>query len=99
MSPGKDLDAPELFDAADCEAPAELFVARRAGSARGGLSHHRFDTAEEAIAFAVDELASLGPNDVVMTVEDKRFNFVALRAIHRAGRHRKLASTSVRENS
>lgn len=82
MSNAKDLDAAELFAADDRAAPADLFVARRAGSGRGGLTHHRFDTAVEAIAFALERFASRGPNDVVMAVEDKRFNLTAMRAIH-----------------
>jgi hypothetical protein len=93
VSTAKDLDAAELFEADDRTAPADLFVTRRAGSGRSGLTHHRFDTALEAIAFALDRFSSRGPNDVVMAVEDKRFNLAAMRAIQRAGLHREAASS------
>jgi hypothetical protein len=94
VSNARDLDAAELFASADRTAPADLFVARRAGSGRGGLTHHRFDTAAEAIAFALDRFASRGPNDVVMAVEDKRFNLTAMRLIHRSGARHEAAGTA-----
>ena len=83
MTASRDLDEAALFYLDDFETPADLFVARRAGSGRGGLQIHRFDTAADAIEFALGTFASRGPNDVVMTVDDKRFNLTALRAIQR----------------
>jgi hypothetical protein len=94
MSRATDLDTADVFAAADLTAPADLFVTRRAGSGRSGLSCRRFDTAMEAIAFALDNFASRGPNDVVMAVDDKRFNLAALRAISRSGPHPASASGS-----
>ena len=82
MSTARDLDAPELFESQDYAASANLFVCH-AGSRRGGLRSYRFDTAADAIAFALTNFASRRPSDVVLTVEDKRFNLDALRAIER----------------
>lgn len=84
MSATNDIDGPEEFSEEDWQTPAELFVSRRAGSGRSGLSHHRFETAAGAIAFAIKNFAARGLNDVVMTVEDKRFNLGAVRKIHRS---------------
>ncbi len=85
MSGGRGTDPVESLCEGDLSAPAELFVSRRAGSKRGGLGYHRFATAAEAIEFAVDEFDALRPDDLVMTVENKRFNLAALRSVHRNG--------------
>ena len=68
----------------DFSAPAEIFVSRRPGSKRSALGYHRFDTAAEAIAFAVEEFPSMRSDALVMTVGNKRFDLGALRAIHDA---------------
>lgn len=86
MSRTNEVDPAELLGADEYGEPAELFITRRGRSRRGVVSYRRFDTVAEAIGYAVDECAGLGANDVIMTVEDKRFNLGALRAIHRSAR-------------
>lgn len=82
MSVGRATDPVEAMAEDDYASPAEIFISRRAGSSRGGLAYHRFSTAAEAIDFAVEEFSSLRPDDLVMAVENKRFNLGALRALH-----------------
>lgn len=82
MSVSRRTDPVEAMESADYSLPAEIFVTRRNGSNRGGLRYHRFDTAAEAIEFAVEEFSSLRPDDLVMTVDDKRFNLGAIRTLH-----------------
>ena len=72
----------------DYLAPAEIFISQRFGGRRRGLGYHRFSTSVEAIGFAVEEFPTLGPDGLVMAVEDKRFNLGALRILHRADGYR-----------
>ncbi len=67
----------------DLSSPAEIFISKGIGRKRNALGYHRFDTAAEAIEFAVEEFSDLGGEGLVMTVDDKRFNLTALRQIHR----------------
>lgn len=85
MKAGHSADPADAMVSADYTLPAEIFVSRRSGARRGGLTCRRFATATEAIAFAVETFATLRPDDVVMTVEDKRFNLAAIRLMHRKG--------------
>lgn len=86
MSSAHVSDPVSMMDEADFAAPAEIFVTRRAGSKRGGLGYHRFDTAEEAIRFAIENFSHLRPEELVMAVDDKRFNLASLRALGRGDR-------------
>lgn len=88
MSVGTAVDAVELMNLRDFTSPAELFVSRRAGTKRGGLGYHRFATAEQAIEYAVENFSALRPDDLVMTVDDKRFNLAALKTLHRDAKRR-----------
>jgi hypothetical protein len=88
MSNTSAVDPVDLMDASDFSLPAEIFVSRRPASKRGGLGYHRFETASMAIDFAVEHFASLRPDEIVMTVADKRFNLAALKALSRDDRHR-----------
>ncbi len=83
MSMAKGADPADMMSNGDYSLPAEVFVSRRSGSKRTGLIYRRFDTAVEAIDFAVGEFPTLRPDDLVMTVENKRFNLGTLRALHR----------------
>lgn len=85
MTGSRATDAVEAMSEADYQLPAELFVARRVNSKRGGLHYHRFVTAAEAIEFAGERYSSLRPDDLVMSVGNKRFNFSAVKLMrHRA---------------
>ncbi|RAI03471.1 hypothetical protein DLJ53_02905 [Acuticoccus sediminis] len=51
----------------------------------GGLHHHRFVTAVEAIEVAGANYSSLRPDDLVMSVGNKRFDVSAVKLMrHRA---------------
>ncbi len=88
MSQARTYDPVEELSDEDFASPAELFVSRRAGTKRGGLGYHRFETAADAIDYAVEEFSKLRPDDLVMTIDNKRFNLGTLRALHRDGVHR-----------
>jgi hypothetical protein len=66
----------------DYSAPAELFLARRRGSAR--VKYRRFATAAEAIRFAVEGLPALRPLGAWMQVGDERFNSDEIRRLYDA---------------
>ncbi|RAH98309.1 hypothetical protein DLJ53_26750 [Acuticoccus sediminis] len=92
MSVKRQTDPVEVMVSADYLLPAELFVARRLGSNRSGIGYHRFATAAEAIEFAVEKYSSLRPDDLVMTIDDKRFNLGAIKALHKNLGHRTAAA-------
>lgn len=94
MSNTSAVDPVDAMDTADFSSPAELFVSRRASSKRGGLAYHRFESASLAIDFAVEHFATLRPDELVMTVADKRFNLTSLKALSRDARHRSAAAPS-----
>ena len=76
-------DPATAMSEADYLEPAEIFISKGLGRKRNALGYHRFETAAEAIEFAVEEFSSLGSEGLVMTVADKRFNLEALRALYR----------------
>ncbi|XWN34006.1 MAG: hypothetical protein ROR55_13485 [Devosia sp.] len=84
MASGHTSDPADVMTGDDYSAPAEIFVSRRPGSKRSTLAYHRFATAAEAIAFAVEEFPSMSANGLVMTVQNKRFDLGALRTLHSA---------------
>lgn len=94
-STGTSVDPVDLMDAADLTSPAELFVSRRAGAKRGGLGYHRFATAEQAIDYAVENFSAMRPDDLVMTVDNKRFNLAALKTLHRTSKRRTSSGETV----
>jgi hypothetical protein len=67
----------------DYSAPAELFLAKRKGSARG--RYRRFPTAAEAIRFAVEGLPALRSLGAWMQVGDERFNSDAIQRLYDDG--------------
>jgi len=58
----------------DYDAPAELFMPRRKGRSRRPISYRRFDTATEAIRFAVEEFPAIRTLGAWMQVGDERFD-------------------------
>jgi hypothetical protein len=58
----------------DYEAPAELFMLKRKGSAKHRLGYRRFTTAAEAIRFAVEELPAIHALGTYLQVGNERFN-------------------------
>ncbi|ORE95604.1 hypothetical protein [Acuticoccus yangtzensis] len=89
MNTSRANNPPEQMEAADYSLPAELFVTRKAGSKRGGLHYHRFATATEAISFAAEEYKSLRPDDLVMAIDNKRFNLASVKLFYGSPEHEK----------
>ena len=59
----------------DYGAPAELFTAKRkGGGARKQFGYRRFDTAAEAIRFAVEDFPAMRTLGAWMQVGDERFD-------------------------
>jgi hypothetical protein len=58
----------------DCCSPAELFMAKRKGGPRQQLGYRRFDTAAEAIRFAVEDFPAIRTLGAWMQVGDERYN-------------------------
>jgi hypothetical protein len=64
----------------DYNAPAEFFASRsRKGRA---MQYQRFDTAAEAIRFAMEKLPAPLPTGVYLQVEDERFDGDQIRALY-----------------
>ena len=61
---------------------AELFAVQRAGRKRN-LYYHRFDTAAEAIKFAVEEMPA-GSAGLVLETESSRFDADGIAALYAA---------------
>ena len=64
----------------DYDAPADFFSAR---SRKGGaMRYRRFDTAAEAIRFAIEELPAAMLIGVYLQVEDERFDGDQIRKLY-----------------
>jgi hypothetical protein len=68
----------------DYGAPAELFSSKGRGRSRSPVTYHRFDTAAEAIRFAIEELAPTFLSGAVLEVSEERFDMNAIRALYDA---------------
>jgi hypothetical protein len=58
----------------DYDIPAELFMAKRKGGSRKPLAYRRFESAAEAIRFAVEELPAMHALGASLQVADERFD-------------------------
>lgn len=76
------------MDDFDYAAPAELYFGAPARSRR--MTFRRFDTAGEAIAFAIEELDSASLNFATLEVDEARFDRHAIRRLYDAPEHRRL---------
>jgi hypothetical protein len=66
----------------DYDAPADFFPAR--GRKGGTMRYRRFDTAAEAIRFAVEELPPLMLVGAYLQVEDERFDGDQIRELYQS---------------
>jgi hypothetical protein len=69
------------MDDFDYQAPAELFSGRNPKQGRR-MRYRRFDTAAEAIRFAIEEIPAPGLFDVYLQVEDERFGAGQIRELY-----------------
>jgi hypothetical protein len=79
------MAAPESIDAAgpfDYEAVAELFSARNRNFNRQLMGYRRFESAAEALRFAIEELPSKSLLGACLEVEEKRFDSDAMRRLY-----------------
>ncbi|WP_072393936.1 hypothetical protein [Hyphomicrobium sp. CS1GBMeth3] len=66
----------------DFAAPAELFPARGRGLRRGSVTYKRFDSAADAIRFAIEELDPVWLFGAILEVDDERFDGVAIKNLY-----------------
>jgi hypothetical protein len=66
----------------DCDAPAELFLAKRTKSGRE--NYRRFATAAEAIRYAIEDLRTPKAFGVWLQVGDERFNSSEIQRLYEA---------------
>ena len=69
----------------DFSEPAELFGGRSWNRRPASLTYRRFDTAAEAIRYAVEVLFSAGQPACVLEVNEKRFNPIEIRKLYNSG--------------
>lgn len=70
------------MDPFDFTSPAELFPARGRGLRRGTVTYKRFDSAADAIRFAIEELDPVWLFGAILEVDDVRFDGVAIRNLY-----------------
>jgi hypothetical protein len=66
----------------DFSAPAEIYMLNARGARGRATGYRRFQSAAEAIRFAVEEVPAQSLVGVVMQVDDARFDHKALRKLY-----------------
>lgn len=66
----------------DYSEPAELFGGAPWNGRRAGMKYRRFETAAEAIRFAVEELTGPSGRSCILEVNETRFNHAQIRRLY-----------------
>ncbi len=66
----------------DFTAPAELFPSRGRGERGRPVSYKRFDTAADAIRFAIEDLEPVLLTGAILEVDEERFDGAAIRNLY-----------------
>jgi hypothetical protein len=74
-------EPPREFNGFDYNAPAELFPSR-AKRGRGRVTYRRFDTAAEALQFAIEEMPPPVLLGAYLEVEEQRFGAEEMRSLY-----------------
>jgi hypothetical protein len=69
----------------DYRLPAELFVGRRWGVARRRQGYRRFETAAEAIQFAIEDFPAMRALGAWMQVGDERYSCDQIHNLYESG--------------
>lgn len=69
----------------DYELPAELFVGTRRSGTRSRLGYRRFDTAVEAIRFAIEDFPAMRTLGACMQVGDERYDSKDIHLLYDSG--------------
>jgi hypothetical protein len=67
--------------------PGEFYSRKRQGSRLSGLSYQRFDTAAEAIRFAIEDLPSAEFTSCMLEANGERFGARELKALYASPRY------------
>ncbi len=66
----------------DFGALAELYPCKGRGGARSPVTYHRFETAAEAIRFAIEELPPALLNGAILEIDEDRYHKDQIRAFY-----------------
>jgi hypothetical protein len=61
---------------------AELYPCKGRGGARSPVTYHRFETAAEAIRFAIEDLSPMLLNGAILEVDEERYHKNEIRAFY-----------------
>jgi hypothetical protein len=71
----------------DYSEPAELFGGSNWSGRRTSIAYRRFETAAEAIRFAIEELDDSARRSCVLEVNERRFKQAELRKLYESNRY------------
>jgi hypothetical protein len=66
----------------DFGALAELYPCKGRGGARSPVTYHRFETAAEAIRYAIEELPPALLNGAILEIDEERYHKDQIRAFY-----------------